>query len=110
MNEGSTGLTVGPEEGWREETLVHQSRERNNTNHVVGVKGQTAERLTAQLLCEENNNKSSINYTKSLNTRLAQGGEPVPSSIFGLSGEYLRSRKESLFTTSKKKIKKFTVH
>lgn len=45
-------LTVGPEEGWREEALVHQSRERNNSNHVVGVKGQTAERLTAQLLRE----------------------------------------------------------
>lgn len=44
------GLTVGPEEGRRKEALIHQSRERNHTDHVVGVKGQTAERLTAQLL------------------------------------------------------------
>lgn len=53
LDAGNTGLTVGPEEGWREEALVHQRWERNNTNHVVRVKGQTAERLTAQLLCEE---------------------------------------------------------
>lgn len=54
MDEETAGLTVGPEEGWREEALVHQTRERNDTNHVVGVKGQTAERLTAQLLCGQN--------------------------------------------------------
>lgn len=50
MDEETTGLTVGPEEGWSEEALVHQTRERNDANHVVGVKGQTAERLTVQLL------------------------------------------------------------
>lgn len=47
------GLTVGPEEGRREEALVHQRRERDDADHVVRVKGQTAERLTAHLLCEE---------------------------------------------------------
>lgn len=43
-------LTVGPEEGWREEALVHQAGERDHADHVVGVKAQAAERLTAQLL------------------------------------------------------------
>lgn len=43
-------LTVGSEEGRREEALVHQTGERNDANHVVGVKGQPAEGLTVQLL------------------------------------------------------------
>lgn len=50
LNEVTAGLTVGPEEGWREEALIHQTRERNDTDHVVRVKGQPAERLAAQLL------------------------------------------------------------
>lgn len=50
---GGTGLTVGSEEGWGEEALVHQRRERYNTNHVVCVEGQATERLTAQLLYRE---------------------------------------------------------
>lgn len=44
------GLTVSFEERWREEALVHLRWKGNHTNHVVGVKVQTAERLTAQLL------------------------------------------------------------
>lgn len=50
----TAGLTVGSEERWREEAFVHQTRERNNADHVVGVKGQAAERLTVQLLWEKN--------------------------------------------------------
>lgn len=49
-DEETAGLTVGPEEGWREEAFIHQRRERNKTNHVVCVKGQPTEWLTAQLL------------------------------------------------------------
>lgn len=59
---GRAGLTVGPEEGRREEALVHQTRERNNANHVVGVKGQTAERLAAQLLCEPQEKESAWSF------------------------------------------------
>lgn len=48
---GSTGgLTVGPEEGWSEVTLIHQRRKGNHTDHVVCVEGESAERLTAHLL------------------------------------------------------------
>lgn len=43
-------LTVGPQEGRREEALIHQAGEGNDPHHVVRVKGQAAERLTAQLL------------------------------------------------------------
>lgn len=43
-------LTVGSQEGWRKEALVHQAGEGNDPDHVVGVKGQATERLTAQLL------------------------------------------------------------
>lgn len=50
----TAGLTVGSEERRREEAFVHQTRERNNADHVVGVKGQAAERLAAQLLWEKN--------------------------------------------------------
>lgn len=56
------GLTIGPEERWREEAFVHQTREGDNADHVVGVKGQATERLTVQLLWEKNkqNNRRRI--------------------------------------------------
>lgn len=47
---GSAALTVGPQEGRRKEALVHQAGEGNDPHHVVRVKGQATERLTAQLL------------------------------------------------------------
>lgn len=56
-------LTVGSEEGRREEAFVRQRRKRNDSDHVVCVKGQTAERLTAQLL-----SGGKAKYTKYLNT------------------------------------------
>lgn len=52
------GLTVGPEEGWREEALVHQTGEGNDPDHVVCVKGQATEWLTAQLLWSDINIKT----------------------------------------------------
>lgn len=58
VDETTARLTVGPEEGWREEALIHHTRKGNNANHVVGVKAQTAERLTAQLLWDKNDSKS----------------------------------------------------
>lgn len=54
-----TGLTVGPEEGWREEALVHQTGEGNDPDHVVCVKGQATERLAAQLLWEQHKHENS---------------------------------------------------
>lgn len=50
----SMTLTVGPQEGRRKEALVHQAGEGNDPDHVVGVKGQATERLTAQLLWSAN--------------------------------------------------------
>lgn len=50
----TAGLTVGSEERRREEAFVHQTRERNDADHVVGVKAQAAEGLAVQPLWEDN--------------------------------------------------------
>ena len=43
-------LTVGPEEGGREEGVVHQCGERDHAHQVVRLKAQPVERQAAQLL------------------------------------------------------------
>lgn len=59
LNRGGAGLTVGSEEGRREEAFVRQTGEGKHANHVVGVKAEAAERLAVQLLWQKEQQRRS---------------------------------------------------
>lgn len=46
-------LTVGVQEGWRKEAVVHEGGEGNDSDHVVRLEGQTHKGLGAHFLLNE---------------------------------------------------------
>lgn len=58
----SVSLTVGAQEGRREEAVIHEGGERNNPDHVVRLKGQAREGLRVHLL--SGNNKVKVYFSQ----------------------------------------------